>query len=563
MKLEFESQSASLPMVDPSHLEDFAPAGSSSESDEMLRKGIDAAQSGDRSEARAYLLSVTDTDPDNESAWLWLASISEYPEELLVFLNNVLRIDPSNERALEWAASTRALLARNCVGKGSEAAENDNRELAKQYFMQAIMHDDRNESAWLWLASLSESESEKRSHLGRVLRIDPANESAKAQMEEFRARETRSKLMDANRLAIAGGREEAEMLLAEILEEDPSLEDAWMLKAHLAESFDEKISCFEHVLDLNEDNQVARANLDSLRMIVNSAPQAEEPAESAAPESEMESAETLTFKTNGEWDHENDEDLSAVAESPVEEAEEEVEFETLEVDSEEDDAGYVSDEVEFSAEDSVVEEMEVSEPDFGHFDEPEESEEEFFELAEAEEEEPAPIAQPEEAVSFDAAEPSFEEVEMVEDESPEETRNFVPVETDEFLGSEPVVDTSVDCPFCGSELGHQAFVCQSCRSVLSLSDLEMLLSGNNADAEVLGHAVEKMETEQNVRGVVPEELYSLGIAYINLKQYRKGFEYLQEYAAKNPNDVVVSSQVDALAVRVAEIEQQNNSKEAQ
>ncbi|REJ79512.1 MAG: response regulator [Acidobacteria bacterium] len=56
---------------------------------------------------------------------------------------------------------------------------------------------------------------------------------------------------------------------------------------------------------------------------------------------------------------------------------------------------------------------------------------------------------------------------------------------------------------------------------------------------------------------------SLGIGYINLKQYRKGFEYLQEYAAKNPSDVVVSSQVDALAVRVAELEKQATDKEAQ
>lgn len=577
MKLEFETQSASLPMVDPSHLEEFAHEGSSTESDEMLRKGIEAAQSGDRSEARAYLLGVTDRDPDNESAWLWLASISEYPEELLVFLNNVLRIDPSNERALEWAASTKSLLARNFVGRGSDAAENEDLKFAKQCFMQAIVHDDHNESAWLWLASLSESEHEKKSFLSRVLRIDPHNESAKAQMDEFRAREIKSRLMDANRLAIAGGREEAVALLSELLDEDPTLEDAWMLKAHLAESFGEKISCFEHVLDLNEDNQVARANLESLSMIVNSAPEADDRDESEAPVSEMYSEETVSFRTNGEYGPDDSEvtDEPYAEEFSVDEAvAESAEFESVEVDSEADDhqpeeAAFVSDEVDFVTDDPVEfeEGPEVSEPDFGYVEDEEAGD--FLELSEDGENDPEPIAQPESAVSFETAEISFEAVEEsfepreeTVEESDADTRDFVPVETDEFLGSEPLA-AAEECPYCGSEIGHQGFVCQSCNSVLTLSDLEMLLSGSDVDTEVLEGAVARMESEQGVRGIEPGELFSLGIAYINLKQYRKGYEFLQEYAAKNPNDVVVSSQVDALAVRVAEIEQQDSVKGAQ
>lgn len=546
-------------MVDPSHLEDLAPKGSSSESDEMLRKGIEAAQSGDRSEARAYLLDVTDRDPDNESAWLWLASISEYPEELLVFLNNVLRIDPGNERALEWAASTKALLARNLVQRGAEAAESGDSAVARQSFMSAIVHDDRNESAWLWLASLSESDSEKRSHLGRVLRIDPDNESATTQMEEFKSRETRSKLMDANRMAIAGGREEAEMLLAEILEDDPSLEDAWMLKAHLAESFDEKIGCFEHVLELNEDNQVARANLESLRMIVESAPESESSGSKSESDPEMHADETEAFRVNGEWDSEADDDDddysmdSYPTEEPVSEA---PEFEAA---AEQD--SFVSDDVEFSSEEPEEQEA-VSEADLDPYGE-EQLSEESFDFSEVSEPDLEPIAQPESAGSLEPSSVSFVAIENADGESQGETRDFVPVEQDEFLGSEPVGSAPAACPFCSSELGPQAFVCQSCNAVLTLSDLEMLLSGNGVDAEVIGHAVTRMETEQSVRGVVPEELMSLGIAYINLKQYRKGFEYLQEYASKNPNDVVVGSQVDALAVRVAEIEQQNSAKEAQ
>src|SRR5690606_31045952 len=81
------------------------------EANEALREGVQAAQSGDRTKARAALLRATELDPSSESAWLWLASISEYPEELLVFLNNVLDINPYNGRALEWMAATKSLLA--------------------------------------------------------------------------------------------------------------------------------------------------------------------------------------------------------------------------------------------------------------------------------------------------------------------------------------------------------------------------------------------------------------------------------------------------------------------
>jgi twitching motility two-component system response regulator PilG len=46
----------------------------------MLRAGVKAAQAGNRSEARQLLTQVTEAEPDNETAWLWMASISEYPK---------------------------------------------------------------------------------------------------------------------------------------------------------------------------------------------------------------------------------------------------------------------------------------------------------------------------------------------------------------------------------------------------------------------------------------------------------------------------------------------------
>ncbi len=79
----------------------------------LLQKGIAAAKNGERDEARDFLMQATEIDSFSEDAWMWLASISDYPEELVAFLNNVLTINPSNDRAIKWLAETETLLAKS------------------------------------------------------------------------------------------------------------------------------------------------------------------------------------------------------------------------------------------------------------------------------------------------------------------------------------------------------------------------------------------------------------------------------------------------------------------
>ena len=153
MRLEFEPNSSALPFVE----NEVAGQNASSDVERMLREGVRAAQEGKRAEARAMLLRVTEADADSENAWLWLASISEYPEELLVFLNNVLRINPHNERALEWHKATKSLLAKTLVQRGVDAAGENRRDFARQCFEQALEHESENEMAWLWMASIADS----------------------------------------------------------------------------------------------------------------------------------------------------------------------------------------------------------------------------------------------------------------------------------------------------------------------------------------------------------------------------------------------------------------------
>ena len=125
MKLEFESNTSTVPFaVDNSTAGSAHSDNRPADVSEMLQAGIKAAQEGNRAAARQQLLQVTEADPKNENAWLWMASISEYPEELLVFLNNVLAINPNNTRALEWSRATKSMLAKNFVQRGVEGCHH-------------------------------------------------------------------------------------------------------------------------------------------------------------------------------------------------------------------------------------------------------------------------------------------------------------------------------------------------------------------------------------------------------------------------------------------------------
>jgi len=127
MRLEFEPNVSALPFVE----NEIISQNVTSEVERMLREGVKAAQDGDRSNARRLLLRVTEADENNENAWLWLASISEYPEELVAFLTNVLTINPANARAKKWLSETEALLGKAIVSRQPDVYEiEDNSEAA-------------------------------------------------------------------------------------------------------------------------------------------------------------------------------------------------------------------------------------------------------------------------------------------------------------------------------------------------------------------------------------------------------------------------------------------------
>jgi len=778
MRLEFESN-VSTPSLNENGTADSVSETASSQVKNLLHDGIKAAQSGNRVEARQLLLRVTELDAKNESAWLWLASISEYPEELLIFLNNVLDVNPDNQRALEWMKATKSLLAKTFVQRGVDAHKEDQKTFAKQCFFQAVGHDDQNEMAWLWLASVSDAPEEKKSYLDKVLAINPENEDAKTALQAANVGVAQNLVKKANTLAASGKNDEAAELLEEIFQKAPNLEDAWLLKSHLAPSFDEKFRCFEKVIELNPHNETALAGLDAFRTITQiAAPQvyfeetaaetvvqedfSQEPTAPSFTEENFAPVETQAKETIEEQAAETVEEVSAetvqetetvheevqhteeftfdnsptdelelpqamVASNPFEKVSEEEkaiheevdaffdaleevrktdEPETQESTDEEvqefagetetvaqfeennlepadaqpeaftpqhsyEDAEEKAEEfVQFSegvenddfeiAEEAV--ELEASEPQLNsHHSEPTENlyyrEESFDQPAEEihhEEKVEESAHFGEEAAHEEASQPEFAHTEEVSFEEPqaethadnysyqnftnpysEETAETVETEVKEevhhtespaelyeeavpesapeqFFAEEetpvhteepqaefeevrteeahtqfeekaqaeevhaqaeevyveevhveaPKVETAT-CPYCSAENEVQAFACNSCRAVLSLSDLEVLLSNNDANEVLLHQAVSRMELEKNLRPFDAEELLYLGIGYINLKNLRQGFAYLQEAAQMRPDDFLLNSQVNALTIRVADIKKQEEIQEAQ
>ncbi len=267
MRLELEPNPSPIPFAENVNSES-STEGRASEAAEHLREGIKAAQAGNRASARAALLRAAELDPRSESAWLWLSSISEYPEELFVFLTNVLEINPENARALEWAGATKSLLAKNFVQRGIDSVEANQPDAATQYFSQALEYDGENAMAWLWLASLSDSNEGKLTYLEKVLEFDPENEAAGAAYKAARDNIRANLLAEARTAAVAGNTNDAHELLDAILAEEPNAEDAWVLRSHLANGFDEKIEAFKRILDINPDNVSAKASLESLTSIM-------------------------------------------------------------------------------------------------------------------------------------------------------------------------------------------------------------------------------------------------------------------------------------------------------
>ncbi|MCZ7540613.1 MAG: hypothetical protein M5U29_12035 [Anaerolineae bacterium] len=71
---------------------------------------------------------------------------------------------------------------------GMQAARQGNRPNARLFFQQVLDADKHNERAWLWMASVAETQEERIRFLKTVLRINPNNSVAREELERMRRR---------------------------------------------------------------------------------------------------------------------------------------------------------------------------------------------------------------------------------------------------------------------------------------------------------------------------------------------------------------------------------------
>lgn len=571
MRLDIEPNVAAPPVSD--EVEGRADIASQ-DVRSMLSQGIKAAQAGNRALARMSLQTATELDPKNESAWLWLASISEYPEELLGFLNHVLEINPENQRANEWKVATHALLSKTFVQRGIDACDENQKDFANECFRKALEYNENNATAYLWMASLSDSNVEKISLLENALEIEPGNELALTALEAAKQSVLKYGLTEAKAAAVSGSNTEAIRILDDLLSIYPDSIEALTMKSHLAEGFDEKIRCFETILAIDPENLAARSGRDSLLAIFGTmeAAKAEdstqpeagyrnarvyaaeldavvEPSVDKNPTQDLELPATITEEThlfdapaaspgNLTYTEVGDDNntVQAFAEPFATYAEEVSESPSFDFDAVKVDDG--SHDV-FAMEDARVN----SDPDASHSDPHAET------VAFSYEEIPDIIAADEEPSS-----PSGEFViPMPESELPE-----TPVES--AAVTYVVKPDTVDCVFCGNTNEAQSISCQACMSVLTLSDLELLLANQSADTMIVRQAVEKMERKRSSSAdFTVEELTVLGLGHLNLRNLQLGYAALSEASRLDPNNVVLSSQVNSLLIRLEEIRLQEEA----
>jgi twitching motility two-component system response regulator PilG len=556
----------------------------------MLNQGIKAAQAGNRSVARIALQRTTELDPRNESAWLWLASISEYPEELLGFLNHVLEINSENQRAIEWKTATHALLAKTFVQRGIDACEENQKEFGAECFQTALQYDERNTTAYMWMASLAESSAVKVGFLEKALEIEPGNEAAAKALDNAKKGIIKERLTEAKSAIVAGNNTEANNILDALLAVTPDSVDAWTMKSHLADGFDEKIRCFENILAIEPENVAARSGRDSLLSIFGT-------MEAADVESTKE-AET-PFETSREESFEMSTDKSPTQDLEMPEAITESSFY-----AESEAAPYFENKTEEENVDHAIQNdaepfasyaEEIQEP--AHVDFASVSPTENTGTASATNEDDASAesnsawadpqmetvafsydSQPEYVapVDYEPSSPSSEyEIPMPDSGLPEVHLSAQPESVVEEVSSEqevwvsePSIDVSevmevraesIECMFCHQANEPQSISCRSCMAVLTLSDLELLLANQNADKLILRQAVEEMERKRSSQDASVDELVALGLGHLNLRNLKLGYTCLADASRMDPNNVVLSGQVNSLLIRLDEIKQQEEA----
>lgn len=139
----------------------------------LWEDAVNAAKAGNRQNAKASFLRISERVPENEAVYQWLAYISDSHEEKSQYLRKVLSLNPAHPQA-------KAALAKVLLKQGIQSTRRNDRAAARPMLEESSRLAPNNEKVWLWRASVAATNQERGVHLRKVLEINPENRQAGA-----------------------------------------------------------------------------------------------------------------------------------------------------------------------------------------------------------------------------------------------------------------------------------------------------------------------------------------------------------------------------------------------
>src|SRR3990172_6125619 len=156
-----------------------------------------------------------------------------------------------------------------------QAARNGRELTARDLFRDVVRLDPNNEVAWMWLSGLLDPLEDRILACERVLSINPENQKIQVYYEKLlheRLGERQEKVNELNEkvgqvrwFIEAGRRNEALLLVQNILREESANKEAWQMFADLAVSINDKIRAYEAIVQFDPAETSAQQALRRYR----------------------------------------------------------------------------------------------------------------------------------------------------------------------------------------------------------------------------------------------------------------------------------------------------------
>ena len=157
------------------------------------------------------------------------------------------------------------------LNQAIQAARSGREMTACNLFQDVVRLDPNNETAWMWLSGLLDPLEDRIAACERVLSINPANRQVRAYKEKLlteqnsahqkKVFELDEKVQQVRRYVEDGKREEALLQLQNILREEDSHLEAWLLFADLSVGIDDKVRAYEKIVQIDPSNASALEKL--------------------------------------------------------------------------------------------------------------------------------------------------------------------------------------------------------------------------------------------------------------------------------------------------------------